>query len=190
MSNTGALDTDKIASLLAAGAPQAAVAAAVGCDPSRISQLLSDTQFQELLATKGTARLQAAIDHDTSIESLEAKALRAVEQKLPFVRGPMEAAKIFQILNNSKKRAPANQTPDQHNVQIVQVILPAQARTSLRTNSQNQVIEVEGRTMATLPSKALPQRAAELLKTATPESSKFPEVPDLMTVLGGRDAAL
>lgn len=168
---------DKLISLLAAGVPPSAAASAAGVEPSYVSQLLETEDFREALLVASSARLEEAIAHDKTVESLESKTLRAIEQKLPFVRSAMEAAKIFQILNNSKKRALTDRDANAGggNVQLVTIVLPKAAAVNLRLNSQQQVIEVEGRTMAPLPSRELPKlqeadskRAAEVLANVDP----------------------
>lgn len=174
----------KILGFLASGVPPSAAASAAGVDPSYVSQLLDNEQFKLQLYEKSAARLQKDVEHDTKIETVEARALAAIEQKLPFVRSALEAARIFQILNNSKKRALANAAPADSNLGGVTIVLPrAIAKTmELRLNTTQQVIEVEGRTMAPLPSRQLPAvlaernkqkaadavRAEELLETAAP----------------------
>lgn len=169
---------DRLLGYLAAGVSQTAAASAVGVDPSYVSQLLEQDDFKIALVERSAGRLQKAIDHDESIESLETKAARVIEQKLPFVRNALEAARIFQILNSSKKRAVASPDSSQGagGVQSVTIVLPKAAAVSLRMNTQNQVIEVEGRAMAPLPSRNLPAlqeaeaaRAKQLLDTATPQ---------------------
>lgn len=100
----------KLLSFLAAGVAPSIAASATGCDPSYVSQLLENEQFKEELYKLSAKELEADLAHDSTIESVEAKALKAIEDKLPFVRSAAEAAKIFSILNNAKKRAtvPAN----------------------------------------------------------------------------------
>lgn len=175
----------KILGYLAAGVQPAVAASAAGVDPSYVSQLLDQEPFRLELYQRSAERLETAVAHDTKTESVEAKALAMIEQKLPFVRSAIEAAKIFQILNNSKKKAIApNSSGGDASVGGVTIVLPRAALKGieLRVNTQQQVIEVEGRTMAPLPSKQLPailearnkqklldgERAESLLETATP----------------------
>lgn len=176
MSNTDPT-RDKLLSLMGAGVPAVAAARAAGVTEAYVSQLLDTEDFRTALIEASAGRLEAAIKHDETVESLEAKTLRIIEQKLPFVRSAMEAAKVFQILNNSKKRAVADPNSSQGagGTQIVTLVLPKASRTSIKLNSANQVIEVDSRTMAPLPSRELPalqqadaERAKKLLDQAAP----------------------
>lgn len=149
----------KLLELMGAGIPPSAAAAAVGVDPSYVSQLLDTDEFRAALVEASAGRIQAALEHDNTVEGLEKKLLRVIEQKLPFVRNPMEAAKIFQILNNSKKRLVTGSDSSNANqgVQMVTIVLPKAAAVNIKVNTANQVIDVAGRTMAPLPSRELPK---------------------------------
>ena len=96
---------EKLVGFLAAGVPHTVAAEAVGCDTSYISQLLQIPEFREAVSVAGAGRLKEAVEHDESIESIEKKALRMVETKLPYVRSAMEAAKVFATLNSAKRKA-------------------------------------------------------------------------------------
>lgn len=187
---------EKLVSLLASGVGQRQAAMAVGVSDSYVSQLLEDSAFSSALAARSAEKLQGAIQHDDHVESIEAKALKAVETKLPFVRNAMEAARIFQILNSAKKRAIADggQRPEALGAQQVSIILPRAAQVHIQLNSNNQVTEVSGRSMATLPSRALPDLATDVAVKKKAElenrdAAKARELLDQMapqkTVIGG-----
>lgn len=173
----------KLLSLLAAGVPQSAAASAVGVTPGYVSQLLEQEPFKVALLEASAGKIQAALDHDNTVESLEQKLLRVIEQKLPFIRNPMEAAKIFQILNNSKRRLQGPDTSQNTGgVTNVTIVLPRAAAAAIKLNSSNQVIEVEGRTMAPLPSRELPKlQEADAARAATVLDKTEP----LQTRIGG-----
>ena len=175
---------EKLLGFLAAGVPQTAAALAAGCTDGYISQLMQEPHFRKLLAERGAAKLEVALKHDTSIEAIESRALTAIGDKLPFVRSPVEAAKIFQILNSAKKRL--HEQPgggSNEALQHVTIVLPRAAQIHLQMNSLRQVIEVEGRSMATLPSRALPSLAAERDAARATELLDQMEVHE--TVIGG-----
>jgi hypothetical protein len=152
----------KLLGLLGAGVSQTAAALACGISDGYVSQILQEPDFTAALANTRTEKLETAIKHDSTIESVEAKALEALEKKLPFVRNPLEAARIFQILNAAKKRAViAESRPEVLGAQQVSIVLPRAAAVHLQMNTLNQVVEIAGRSMATLPSKALPALAAK-----------------------------
>lgn len=153
---------EKLASLLAAGVTKTAAALAVGVDPSYLSQLLEDEKFRTAVAEKSAGRIQEDLAHDDTIESTEAQALKVLAAKLPYIKSAGEAAKIFSILNKAEKRAtPANQSQDAAGMQVVSLTIPKAAKVNIQINAQNQVIDVEGRSMAPLPSSALPKLLAD-----------------------------
>lgn len=153
---------EKLASLLAAGVTKTAAALAVGVDPSYLSQLLEEEPFRAAIAEKSAGRIQEDLAHDDTIESTEAQALKILAGKLPFVKSAGEAAKIFSILNKAEKRAsPSHQSQDAAGMQQVSIVIPKAAKVNIQVNAQNQVIDVEGRSMTPLPSSALPKLLAD-----------------------------
>lgn len=173
-------------------------AMAVGMLEGDARELLASKDFSEALAGKRSEKLEEAVQHDNNVESLEAKALSVLSQKLLFVRSPMEAARIFQILNSSKKRSAPQDSggAEALGAQQVAILLPKAARVQLTLNASNQVIDVEGRSMATLPSRALPDlRSLSLAQRAKKEElaeveqrhvdRKLDSTTPLKTMIGG-----
>jgi hypothetical protein len=152
---------DKLLSLLAADVSASSAALACGCTDSYVSQLLQDEDFSRRLVILRSVKLERALAHDEKLEAVESKALAQVAAKLPFTRGPLEAARIYQILNNAKKHATPGTGADATGAQQVTIVLPRAAAVQIQLNSSNQVIDVNGRSMAPLPSRALPAIAAE-----------------------------
>lgn len=162
----------KLLGLLGAGVSQTAAALACGVSDGYVSQILQEPEFAAALANQRTQKLDDAIKHDETIEGVEAKALKSLEAKLPFVRNPLEAARIFQILNTAKKRAVISDSrPEALGAQQVTIVLPKAAAVHISMNAQNQVIDIAGRSMATLPSKALPTLQAETIKAKEDENA-------------------
>jgi len=158
----------KLLGLLGAEVSQTAAALACGVSDGYVTQLLKDPEFVRALGNVRSVKIEAAVKHDAQIDSVEAKALQAVENRLPLVRNASEAARIFQILNASKRHATAGSNTAAPGAQQVNIVLPRAASVHISMNSQNQVIEVEGKTMATLPSRSLPGLATDVAaKTAT-----------------------
>jgi hypothetical protein len=183
---------EKLIGYLASGVSQTAAAKAVGVDDSYVSQLLALPDFRQAILDISATRLHEAVQHDDNIESIEKKALRVLDQKLPYVRSAMEAAKIFATLNSAKKRAidgAANSGTG--GAASVTIVLPRAAGVSLRLNTSNQVIEVEGRTMAPLPSRVLPKLVEEVrAKHRAADAERAAELLDsvstpMQTVIGG-----
>lgn len=181
---------EKLLSLLSIGVSQAAAARAVGVEDAYVSQLMTLPEFRQEILNLSAANLQKSLEHDESIDKVENKALAALEAKLPFTRSALEAARIFQILNSSKRRSIAGEgTPNQGGATIVQLTLPKAASATLRLNSTNQVIEVEGRAMATLPSKNLPElakiKSEQRVADQKAAEERLKETTPMHTVIGG-----
>jgi hypothetical protein len=170
---------EKLLGFLAAGVSQTQAALAVGCSDGLVSQLLETPEFAALLASKRSHKVESAVKHDNKIEDVEEKALAALAAKLPFARGPMETARIFQILNTAKKRSVlGTESPEALGAQQVTFVLPKHAAVQIQMNTRNQVVEISGRSMATLPSGALPALAA-----AKKESSDAERAENLLSNL-------
>lgn len=161
MSNTAI--RDRVVALVSQGYNQNIVAAACGVTPGYVSQLLEQDDVREKVVEKRAATLEEAAAVDKSINDLEKRALQLIADKMPFVRGPMEATKMFATLNAAKRRTQqTDASNDSSSVEIVTLTIPKAAMVHIKVNSDNQVIEVEGRSMAPLPSKALPGLAASM----------------------------
>lgn len=190
---------DRVVKLLGQNIQQSVVAAAVGVSDSYVSQLLAEEGVSEEIAKLRAEKLEEAVQQAETIDTVKKLALAKIKGQLPFAKSPLEAARVFQILDNAK-RVDANPTADTAGVQTVQIVLPASVRGSVRIqiNEQNQVIDVEGRSMAPLPSKALPALAAARKQQATtmelpqPAKSdtavaaeKLEKLADITTIMNG-----
>lgn len=170
---------EKIIAYLGQGIQQSIVASSCGVTPAYVSQLLELEEVRTEVAELKAKQLQVALDVDSTIERVEAEALRQIEKKLPFVRSAVEAAKVYSTLNAAKRKASsAASSEDVIAAQQVTIIVPRGAALHFKINANNQVIEVEGRTMAPLPSRALPDLQRSKLATASDKS----EVQDVVAL--------
>lgn len=154
---------DKIISYLGQGISQAVTAEACGVTASYVSQLLDEEGVQQEIAKLRAGKLQRDLEVDDSLANIEKDALAAVGKKLPYVKGPLEAAKIFQILNAARKRSEVGKDADAAESMSVTLVIPKAANVLIEVNSRQQVIAVNDQSIAPLPSKALPAMAAALL---------------------------
>jgi len=157
MTWTGA--EQRIISLLSAGVPQVRIAETIGCEPSYISQLAAREDIAAEVAMKRAERVADRIEHDDSIEGLEKLALEKIGKLLPMQSDVMKITRVFQVLNAAKKSgdaagALAGQTPQQ----VVVLNLPAAAQLQFKLTSDQQVIEVEGRSMVPMASNVVAAR--------------------------------
>lgn len=166
---------DRIAELLGQGLSATIVAQAVGCDDSYISQLLSEPDFEREVIEKRAVRFQEHAEHDNRINQAEKEALDKVMSLLAFSTKPGEAARVFSILNAAKRRTPEVTNPTAAGATTIELNLPETARVSFTVTSEKQVIEIEGRSMTTMPAKSLAARleqrqAQRLLVTDVPQT--------------------
>lgn len=157
MSSTTTTTRERALTLLGQGIPPSAVAAALGVDPSAISQLMSDSDFSEKVTEAKFTTLSKYNEHDSSIDSLESKILEKMKETLPYMTKPLELLKSFQILNMAKRKghsAPESVTTKQT---IVNLILPEITLQKFQSNIHNQVVQVGERSLLTMPSRQLLQ---------------------------------
>lgn len=155
---------ERIISYLGQGIQASIVATSCGVSAGYISQLLELPEVREEIAKLQAGKLEAALEADERVETVEMMALKMVKDKLPFVRSAVEAAKIFATLNAAKRKAaPNGQTADVLAGQQVTIVVPRGAALHFKLNASNQVVEVDGRAMAPLPSRALPALQRERL---------------------------
>jgi hypothetical protein len=164
MSQSLDVTQEKLVGFIAAGVSQNAAALACGVSDGYISQQLDLPEVREAIALLKAATLEDTVKHDSDIFTVEKNALKAIGDKLPYIRNAMDAARIFQIVNNAKRAASLTgdgQRPESLGAQQVTFVLPKAAAIQIAFNSTNQVTEINGRSMATLPSRALPKLSAE-----------------------------
>lgn len=161
---------EKIRELLGIGLANNIVASAVGCDDSYISQLLSDPVFAEEVQKLRGENLTEAVGRDSKWNSLEDKLLQKVENLLPLMVRPMEVIRALQVVNNAHRRAvPAAALPASTH-QHVHLHLPTVVHNKFVINQNSQVVEVDGRTIATMSAKDVVKKLEA--RTAAPEATK------------------
>lgn len=151
---------EKIVEMLGAGVTPVQVARAVGCEESYVSQILAVPELHGRITELRAVRAAQYIEHDDTIEEMEKRALVRLSNAIDFLR-PMEALKAFQVLNSAKKKSDAASRQDVPTSTVVNINLPAAAITQFKLTSDKQVIEVDGRSMATMPAAKVAQMLRE-----------------------------
>lgn len=131
---------DKALELLAAGYDQVVVANSLGISQSRISQLLSDSEFARKLAESRFVQLQKHNETDNVYDSLEKKALSALERTLPLVMDPMKLAIIITRLNQAKRRGSSAPESLVRQKPTVRLNINAAVVAKFSINGSNQVV--------------------------------------------------
>lgn len=136
-------------------------AQATGLSESYISQLMSEEEFKASVIERRSLKLTRHAEHDTNLDSMEATALERVKEVLPFMKG-RDALHAFQVLNGAKRRS-AQVSQSATVSAVVELDIPAAAKVHFKIEvGTAEVLEVEGRSLATLPSKRISEMHREL----------------------------
>jgi hypothetical protein len=147
---------EQIQALLIRGLNQTAVADAVGCDDSYISQLMVNEEFRASVEMGRALRQAASVKLDDEVDELEQAALNRMKTLLPFATKISEAAKVYQILNSAKRKSSAVDNSSAVAVgTVVTLEISGPARVQFKLSSEKQVIDIDGRPLATMPAKSL-----------------------------------
>jgi len=151
--------------LLAKDIPTVQIAAAVGVDPSYISQLKADPEVQariaELQATSSSPNSKSQ-EFDELLDKAELLALEKIERSLHFATFG-QALAAFRILNGARRRLAPEIAPETLATVTVTLTLPPKNLTPYILNTKSEIVEVEGRTLLS----ASPNQLNELLAAKT-----------------------
>lgn len=167
---------DRIIELLGRGIQAPAVALAVGCDESFISQIMSAPENVERVQALKAANFEKFTDLDDTLDQAEGLALSRVAQLIPFASRLGEAVAAYRVLNSAKRKTGgAADAITMSPSTIVNINLPESARVAMTMDANRQVIEVDGRPLLTMPSKNLAnlleaRRATQLLEMQIPKT--------------------
>ena len=151
--------------LLGAGVSPEQVASAIGVTVSRISQLLSDSEFAAEVAE---LRYQSLAKHnalDNKYDTLEDTLVDKIGTLIPYMMRPGEVLKAIQVINAAKRRGQS--TPEQITNQqtVVTITMPTLIVNKFITNVNNQVIQAGNQELLTIQSGSLLKEAQALALT-------------------------
>ena len=164
---------DKIIEMLGRGIPAIQVASAVGCEDSYISQLMSDEAIALRVSELKAVHFSHYVEQDARLDSAEEKALSRLTHLVDFITKPGEAARVYATLNAARRRTTDHVGQGNAPAQTVILELPEASRVRFTMSSDRQVVEIEGRSLTTMPAKSLAAQleqrtAARLLSTSIP----------------------
>lgn len=156
---------DRIISLLGQGLSAEVVATAVGCDPSYISQLISDEETFKQIAELRVQHLQAATDRDNKWNQVEDKLLDKLIDSVGYVIKPREILASLAVVNKAKRRGATAQESVTINNTVVNLSLPQKVLQQLNfiTNTSNQVIGINDKSLLTIPTQNIKALANQAL---------------------------
>ena len=151
-----AADRERIKSLLGYITDQTRVAHIAGCDVSYISQLMSDPEFAEAVMVARIEQGERTVGMDRKADAIEDMLLDKLKRAMPMMVKPAEILRAYQVVNQARRRVPAD-TVGTGAGGATGVEIRMAARTALRfkVDASNEVIEVDGRPMVTMPSVEL-----------------------------------
>ena len=148
----------QIKSLLSGGCTQRQAALAVGVDESYVSQLMTgDEEFATEVISARIVALKDQSARDGEYDKLEDKILKKLNDQLSMIVNPDRLVRMLAVVNGAKRRG-AQQQDNGQNVAVTNVInlsLPAAIVNRYRTNTSNEVIEVNEQGMVGMPATAL-----------------------------------
>lgn len=156
-------------------------AAALGVDPSYISQLLSEPDFANAVATERAKYVESGMSKDAGWDTIEQKCLNKMTDLVEWVQKPADIMRFAMMANGAKRRSTILGNADSNlgGDTVVHLHLPAAAMVNFQLNAAKEVVAVEGKTLASIPSSALlahvkgdkqlPQLVAPSQKGMTPD---------------------
>lgn len=158
---------DRAFTLLAMNIPPTQVAAAIGCSPSYVSQLLSDPSFadavKEAQAVYVSEKLEQAKKMDDLKDSIESQLLDKLQSTIAYLNKPSDILLAVKIANSLKRSAAASQiapSSSQAAAGTVKLSLPAHLLQHAKLNIQ---ISPAGEVLATEGATFLSPAASQLL---------------------------
>jgi len=168
---------ERIQELLGAGVSQVQAALAVGVDESYVSQLMAEENFRAAVVAKRAESAALRAGTDKSIDSIEDKAWKKIEQLIPLETNLMKLLKVATAANAAKRGTSRDATAGNNAGTVVNITMPQSALVEFKMTTDKQVVEIDGRSMNTMSSAkvqaALRERQAkELVQDVTPQVSQ------------------
>lgn len=147
------INKDSVVAALRSGFNNSQIAAAMGVTDSAVIQFVDAHGLAQLAAQN--SKFQAV---DEKLNALEETVLDKLTTSLKTaVMDPIRLTAVFKVLNAAKRRslAEGNTIHNFNDVRLVSLNLPQHVEVKVGMNSRNEVIEVEGRPILTLPAGKL-----------------------------------
>lgn len=163
---------DKIKQLLGLNLPNNVVATATGVPEAEIIALLSEETFAKEVSELRIKNLSESAQRDQSYNFIEDSLLEKMKDQLENgmfgVANPALILKAIAIVNAAKRRAAPAELQSQGSRPIATLVIPIAIAAKFIVDSKNQVVEVEGQTLATMPAVGV-QRALTKMREETPQ---------------------
>lgn len=140
---------DYIVSCINAGQTDAQIASALSVSQSAIAQLVDKYGLRE------SAQINETFSEiDALYNKTELSAIKHLSRTVGLISDPMKLSRIIQVVNGAKRRSLAMQgkAGEDGTSKIINLRLPKHVEVQVQLNARNQVAEIDGREIATLPS--------------------------------------
>lgn len=168
------VDVTRVKTLLGHGVPLEAVARAVGCTPSYISQLMSDDNFRAEVSEARMQTLAAASERDKKIDTIEDKLLNKLHELIDFMHKPGDVLRAAAVVNKMQRRGQGQQ--DNNTVihqNVVQISLPQSVASRFVTDINGVVIEADKQSLVTMPATQLMKKLATESEADAKQAAKY-----------------
>lgn len=153
----GTLSPRSYAQLHLDGHSDAEIAELCSCTASYVSQIAAQDSTKQMVTDMRATMLQseAASQLDGKYDTLELSLLQKLEKSVNFLSKPMEISRVLQTINAAKRRRGPLSAGATGNAPIVQLVVPVTLHTKVVLSEANEVLEVGGRRMSTMPAANL-----------------------------------
>lgn len=170
--------------MLAQGIGTQQIAAAVGVDPSYVSQIAADPRALEQVEVLQGELTEKDRNFDDKLEEGESEYLDRIVDKAKFAN-LQQSLQAFKVLNGARRRkdgrmAGASQLPGV----IVPVVLPVMMVPQYKMNSQAEIVEVEGKTMVSASPQKLEAIRAMRNNGNTGKANQLPGITKVERAAG------
>lgn len=165
---------DRALALLGQGLGPETVASAIGVSISRISQLLSETNFAAQVAELRFKNLSKHNERDNAYDLLEDELITRMRDLMPFMVRPMEVARVLQIINAAKRRGSSAPESITNQQTVVNLVMPTQIFQKFTVNTMNQVIQAGQQQLITVQSGQMSSLLDHARKQEPPNVERLP----------------
>jgi transcriptional regulator with XRE-family HTH domain len=147
------------------------VAGVLGVTESAISQLMADEDFMKEVNAAKEAASAEDLKFDERLDEAESRVLENIERRIGMAN-MQQSLQAFRVLNGARRRKDARTHFGAAGSGVtVNIMLPTSMVPKYIMNSQSEIVEVEGKTMAS----ATPNRVTELLAEQKAAALPAPE---------------
>lgn len=144
-----------ITKALRSGFNESQIAANLGITQSAVSQYIDAHGLADDLKQNKTTR-----DVDANLNDIELMVTERIKAGLRFAPvSVMQLGNLLRTVNGAKRRSLGNEAQASGDDRLVALRLPQHIQISINVNAQNELIEVDGRTLTSLPSGQLLEEA-------------------------------